>query len=85
MVVFVVWGCFVVCFGCVWVLFSYCIATGLLECGLFGVGGCYCGLVWLLGGFSCVFGWCCRLFGGLGLQTGVRVSPGGTSITHCSL
>ena len=58
------------------VLYSYCLGTGLLGCGLCGVGVSFCVLVSLLGGFSCVFGWCSRLFGGLGPQTGVRISPG---------
>jgi len=75
-VVFVFWGCFVVCFGLVLVLFCYCMAAGLLECGLSGVGMSFCVLVSLLGGFSCVFGWCSRLFGGLGPPTRVRISPG---------
>jgi len=75
-VVFVFWGCFVVFFGLVLVLFCHCMAAGLLECGLSGVGASFYVLVSLLGSFSCVFGWCSRLFGGLGPQTGVRISPG---------
>ena len=63
-VVFLCWGCFVVCFGLMWVLFCYCVVTGLLGCGLFVIGGSFYVLVSLLGGFSGVFGWCSRLFGG---------------------
>jgi hypothetical protein len=76
LVSFVVWRCFAVCFGCVLLLNSYCIATVLLEGGLFGVLVSFCALGFFLGGFLSVFDWCSRLSGGLGSQTGVRFSPG---------
>jgi len=57
-----IWGVFRGCFGVltvflfafVWclVLYSYCMGTGLLECGLSGVGVSFCVLVSLLCGFS---------------------------------
>ena len=68
---FLFWGCLGVCFVCGLVLNSYCSATGLLECGLSGVGVSFYVLVSLLGGFSCVFGWCSLLFGGLDPPTRV--------------
>jgi len=62
------WGVFRGCFGVltvftfafVWclVLYSYCIDTVLLECGLTGVFVSFCVLVSLLGGFPCVSVWC---------------------------